>query len=245
MGKRLSSLLHKAGRLVKLSVALLLIPPVIGLAQGLERHIDAVVIGARSFGEWVRLGALGYLGVHLLLYKPKALFRVQHRLLSRLSAWLFGGQVTTVNAKGERSERKPDKKAEKGKASGDGSQGSTLLVLSPYLVPLYAVLACAASWLFDRWAADADWLQAATAVLVGAGLVMHWVMTADDLQQDRGRFPLDAYLLALGIVGLVSLVIVSVSLPLAIPGFAVLSAYAEALSRTSALYSAVFHTLFL
>lgn len=230
MGKRLSSLLHKLGRLVKLSVALLLIPPVIGLAQGLERHVDAVVIGARSFGEWVRLGALGYLGVHLLLYKPKALFRVQHRLLSRLSMWLFGGQVTTVNAK-------------KDKGSGEGSQGSTLLVLSPYLVPLYTVLACAASWLLDRWA-DAGWLQPAAAVLVGAGLVMHWVMTADDLQQDRGRFPLDAYLLALGIVGLVSLVIVSVSLPLAIPGFAVLSAYADALSRTSALYSAVLDTLF-
>lgn len=237
MGKPFSSLKQFLGRLVKALIGVALVPPVIGLARGISHQLEPLPVGGRSFAEWGLIGAAGYLGLHLMFYKPATLFGVQHQLLFRLSTWLFGGQVTTVAPKGE-------KKPSKGKSSLEGASGSTLLVLSAYLVPLSTVLVCLASWVLRRWWVF-GWLEAGTAFLIGASLTMHWVMTADDLQQHRERFPLDVYLPALGLIGLISLLIVGACLPLAAPGFSVPMLVAEALAQAGASYAAVFHALFL
>jgi len=235
MGKPLSILTRWLGRLVKALIGAALVPPVIGLARGISHQLEPLPAGGRSFAEWGLIGTAGYLGLHLLFYKPATLFQAQHQLLSRLSAWLFGGQVATVAPKGER-------KSSKVKSPSEG--GSTLLVLSAYLVPLYSVLVCLASWVLHRWW-GLGWLDAGTGVLIGASLTMHWVMTADDLQQRRERFPFDVYLPALGLIGLISLLIVGGCLPLAAPGFSVPGMLAEALAQAGAIYAAVFRALFL
>ena len=236
MGKAFSTLKQTLGRLVKALIGFALIPPVIGLARGVYQQLEPLPAGSRSFAEWGLIGTASYLGVHLLFYKPAALFQVQHRLLSRLSTWLFGGQVSTVAPKGE-------KKPPKDKSSSGGASGSTLLVLSAYLVPLYAVLVCLASWALRRWLGS-WWLDAGTGFLVGATLTMHWVMTADDLQRHRERFPLDVYLPGLGLIGLISVLIVGACLPLAVPEFSLPSLLADALAQAGAIYAAVLHALF-
>jgi len=241
MTKRISNLLHILGRLVKAALGLLLIPLVIGIVLGLRRQLDGVLLGDRLFTDWAILGGASYLGIHLLLYKPAALFSIQHGMLSRISLWLFGGQVTTVEPPKAGSKDKEKKKAAKG--NGGGAQGSTLLALSPYVVPLYAMLACGLDWaLRQRW--EAWWIDAGAAVLIGAALTMHWVMAADRLQQDRERFPIDAYVLALGIIGVVSLLIVTACLPLAAPGFSLPGLLADAFTGAAGIYSAVLRTLF-
>lgn len=238
MGKLLSTLSRRLGRLVKALIGLALIPPVIGLALGITRQLEPLLAGTRSFAEWTAIGAVSYVGVHLLFYQPKTWFGMQHRLLSRISTWLFGGQVTTVGSKGE-------KKSAKGKTpSSEGAQGSTLLVLSPYLVPLSTVLVCVAAWLLNRWW-SVWWLDAGTALLLGASVTMHWVMTADELQQNRERFPLDVYLPALGLIGLISLLIVGGCLPLAAPGFSFVRALAEGFANAQGIYTTLIERLFL
>ena len=79
---------------------------------------------------------------------------------------------------------------------------------------------------------------------MGATLTMHWVMTADDLQQHRERFPLDVYLPGLGLIGLISVLIVGACLPLAVPEFSLPSLLADALAQAGAIYAAVLHALF-
>ena len=242
MATPLSNALHWLGRFVKILIGVSLIPLALGIALGIRQQLERWLIGPKSFAEWVALGALSYLGLHLFVYKPQLLFRVQHRLLSRLSVWLFGGQVATTTPKGEPS--KNDKKGKgKSKGAGEGSQGSTLLVLSPYLIPLYTLFACLASWVLKRWLTPAL-VDPATGFLVGATLMLHWVMAADDLQQDRNRFPPDAYLLALSLIAVVTLVVVSLCLPMAVPDFSLPSVFAEALARARAIYTSVLHTLF-
>lgn len=243
MGELTSTLANWLGRLVKFIIGLCLIPPFVGLAMGIWQQLDGAMAGSKSFGEWAMIGGTSYVGVHLFLIKPKALFLAQHRLLSKLSVWLFGGQVTTEPSKGStRSEKKPDK-PEKGAKSSEGPQSSTLLVLSPYLVPLYAILACVAAWGIGRWT-DVPMLDQITGCLVGAAVSLHWVMAADDLQQNRSRFPFDAYLLALVLIGIVSSVMVALCLPLVVVPFSIPAVFADALRQSHALYSAAFDVLF-
>ena len=239
----MSTVARWIGRLVKLVIGCLLVPPFLGVAAGIWRQLDEAAAGSKSFADWVLLGVVGYVGVHLFVVQPKGLFRAQHRLLSTLSVWLFGGQVTTEPPKGEkRSEKKSDKTG-KDKGSAESAQGSTLLVLSPYLVPLYAILVCVAAWAVKRWL-SAPMLDPVAGVLVGASLSLHWVMAADGLQQNRKRFPFDAYLLALVLIGLMSAVVVALCLPMAVPSFSVPGVFAEALRRSQAIYTAVFQALF-
>ncbi|MBI4323060.1 MAG: hypothetical protein HY596_02145 [Candidatus Omnitrophica bacterium] len=235
----MSTVARWIGRLVKLVIGLLLVPPFLGVAAGVWRQLGEGAAGSKSFADWALLGIVGYVGVHLFVVQPKALFRAQHRLLSTLSVWLFGGQVTTEPPKGE----KKSEKTEKGKGSAEGAQGSTLLVLSPYLIPLYTMLACVASWVLKR-SLHSELLDPITAVLIGASLSLHWVMAADDLQQNRKRFPVDAYLLALVLIGLVSSVVVALCLPMAVPSFSVPGVFAEAMRQAHAIYAAVFGALF-
>jgi hypothetical protein len=91
---------------------------------------------------------------------------------------------------------------------------------------------------------EADRVDAIAGLLIGASLSFHWVMTADDLQQHREQFPIDAYLLALGVIGLVSLLIVTLCMPLAVPGFSLPGVLAETLTTAGTLYTSVLHTLF-
>ena len=240
----MSTVARWIGRLVKLVIGLLLVPPFLGVAAGIWQQLDEGAAGSKSFADWVLLGIVGYIGVHLFVVQPKGLFRAQHRLLSTLSVWLFGGQVTTEPPKGEPRSEKKSEKTEKGKGSAEGAQGSTLLVLSPYLIPLYTMLACVASLVLKR-SLHPELLDPTTAVLIGASLSLHWVMAAEDLQQNRKRFPVDAYLLALVLVGLVSSVVVALCLPMAVPSFSVPGVFAEALSRAGLIYSTVLRMLFI
>ena len=240
MAKATSSPLHQLARLVKNLIALLLIPIFLGLVQGLRQEMDAHLVGGRSMYDWVMAGVVGYMIIHLFLYRPTAVFQFHHRVLSVLSKWLFGGQVSTA----ESMDDKPSgKRKGKPRAPSEAPQESTLLVLSPYLVPFYTVMLCAFSWMVSRWIAGST-LGGVVGALIGASLSMHWIMTAADLQEHREQVPFDAYLMALVIIGLFSLLIVMVCMPMAVPDVSLPSMLSDAIERTRAIYSAIIQTLF-
>ena len=242
MAKSISKLLEWVGRLIKGLIGLLLIVPLITMGIAVLDQLSAIPVGSRSLAGWAVIGSWSYLGVHLLFYKPTTLFRTHHRMLSKLAIGLFGGQVSTATPAGggEKPKARGKARAERG---GESSQGSTLLVLSPYLIPLYTLLVCVGSWISRRWWESTS-VELVTGLLLGASLTMHWVMTADDLQQDRDRFPLDAYLPALAIIGLISLFVVCLCLPLAVPGFSPPSVLTDTFVHSKAVYLAAVRTLF-
>ncbi len=248
MGKATSKLREGFGLFVKALVGLALVPPLIGLIAGTLRQLDVVVIGSRSAGSWAAMGAVGAVGVYLFLYQPVALFRVQHRMLSGLSAWLFGGQIATGGAQADSGKRAKGKaKAEPVAGAGTAASGSTLVVLSPYLVPLYTLLGALAAWAARGWW-PADAVDAVSAVWLGAALMFHWIMAARELQELKGnkeRVPFASYLLSVALIGLGSLTLVVVTLPASVPGVSVSSVFADAVGLTRNAYVTVFRTLFL
>ena len=249
MAKARSKISQIIGRLVKGAVGILLIPPVLGMALGLYRPLKAIGAGEWSCAQWFFWGAASYVGFHLLLYKPRTLFGLNHALLARLAVWLFGGQVSTVGGEGAEAAPAAPKPKGKGKGKGkdkdtkSGAGASTLVVLSPYLVPLYVVLVCVLTWAATQWV-SASFLNAFVSLLIGVALCFHLVMTADELQQDRDRFPIEMYLIALTISSLFSLMITGLCLPMALPELSWSSLFGEAASSTGLIYAAIFRTLF-
>jgi len=238
MAKIVSRVSHSISRVIKGLVGIVLIPPAIGLALGIARQLSVVPAGRYSYSTWWHWGIVGYVGMHVLFYKPRALFRVHHAMLARVARWLFGGQVSTT----EGGESKGKKSASKGKGQS-GGEGSTLVVISPYLVPLYVVLISVLAWAASHWIASA-WVTGVMVCLMGASVSFHLAMTAEDFQEDRERFPIELYVMAMAISSIVSFIVVSVCLPLVLPDFSMPGVFLDAASSAQTIYATVVQTLF-
>ena len=220
----------------------IVLPLAIGLLQSLLEQLERVSLSGGTFRQWVGWGFMTYVGVHVLLFRPSGLFRISHRVFSSLAIWLFGGQVATVE------EPKGGKAAGKGAAksgpSDPASQGSTLVAFSPYVVPVYPILVCAVGWLLARWW-DRMFLDGPVAFAVGVTMAFHWLMTADDLQQQRRRWHLETYLLALSLVFVLTLLLGAACLPWAVPELSFVDTLGVGFSRTHTIYRTIIQRLFL
>lgn len=225
------------GRLLKVVVVAVVVPLAIGLFTAIREQLALVsASGDVTFQQWVTWGFVSYVGFHTLLYRPVTLFRASHRLFSTLALWLFGGQVASVDRSTGGKGRDTSRKAE--------GQGSTLVAFSPYVVPLSTALVCVVGWLAGRWV-ERRFVDGPVGVLIGATIAFHWLMTADELQQQRQRWRIETYLLAIGLVFVVTLLIGATCLPLAVPGFSIGQAVADGFSRAQQIYTSLIQRLFL
>jgi hypothetical protein len=239
-----SSLSAGLSRIIKAAMVIVIVPLTIGLLQSFLKALDVPTAAGRTYRQLAVWGFTAYVGMHVLLYRPAGLFRISHRLFSTLAVWLFGGQVATVEAKaGGKGKRG---KGEEGGGSDTRAvgEGSTLVAFSPYVIPLYVILASLSAWLL-RHHIDPQWIDAPAGFLIGFLFAFHWLMTAEDLQQQRDRWHVETYLLAIGLVFALTLLIGGACLPLAVPGFSFVSALSDGLARTQAIYSILIESLFL
>ncbi len=231
-------------RLIKVVMVAVVLPVAAGLLLGILQQLDRVSVGRMTARALIDRGFLTYVGLHLLLYRPVPLFRASHRMFSVLAIWLFGGQVSTVGDAGSGGERGGK---ERGKKGGGGehqsAQGSTLVAFSPYVIPLYTVLVCALGWILTRWW-DPAWVEQPISVLIGVTIAFHWIMTADELQQQRKRWHVETYLLALGLVFVLTLLVAAACLPWALPDFSFVQALSDGLASTQAILTAIIQHLF-
>ena len=240
MGKTSSKVIGVLSRLVKAVMVVVLIPLAVGLLTGVLLQLDLVSFSGATFRRWIEWGFTTYVGIHLLLYRPARLFQVSHRLFSVLAVWLFGGQVSSVGESGGGGKGKGGK----GGKADPAAQGSTLVAFSPFVIPLPMILVCAGTWLASHWL-DRALVDGPAAFLIGVTSAFHWFMAADELQQQRSQWHVETYLLAIGLVFVLTLLLGGACLPWAVPEFSFTRALADGLSRTQEIYSTLVQQLFL
>ena len=239
-----SSLATGFGRLIKVCMVALIVPLTVGLLQSFLEALEIRTSSERTYRELVTWGFVTYVGMHVLLYRPTGLFRISHRLFSALAVWLFGGQVASVEAKRPRTGKRGKSEEGGGGETRTSGEGSTLVAFSPYVIPLYVILASLAAFLL-RHRVSSKWVDDPTGFLLGFLIAFHWLMTADDLQEQRDRWHVETYLLAIGLVFVLTLLIGGACVPWAVPGFSFVSALSDGLARTQAIYTMAVHRLFL
>ena len=244
MANVFSDITGALGRVVKWLMVAVLVPLAVGLLLGMLEQAELVVMAGASARDWIQWGFASYVGMHLLLYRPVPVFRASHRLFASLAVWLFGGQVASMEGGGGGGSKGKASKGGKGGKGDPALSGSPLVAFSPYVIPLYVILVCAAGWLLAHWV-DRMFVEAPLSVLVGVTMAFHWLMTADDLQQQRARWHLETYLLAISLVFVLTLLIGGACLPWAIPEFSFVRALADGFSKTQAIYTTLVQRLFL
>ena len=231
-------------RFVKAVMVAVVLPFAIGLLASIRGQLELVRVPGATFREWVEWGFVTYVGLHVLLFRPTSLFRVSRQVFSSIAVWLFGGQVTSVEDPGDGKGSKKGSKSEAKSGTNDqAAEGSTLVAFSPYVVPIYTVLVCAAGWMLDRWWSHLS-VDGPLAFCIGLTLAFHWLMTADELQQQRRRWHLETYLLALSLVFVLTLLVAAACLPWAVPEVSFVRTLAEGFSRAQAIYASLLQRLF-
>ena len=238
-----SSLAAALGRLIKVCMVALIVPLTIGLLQSFLAALEVRTSSGRTYRELATWGFVTYVGMHVLLYRPTGLFRVSHRLFSVLAVWLFGGQVASVEAKSAGKGKRGKHEEGGGGETRTSGEGSTLVAFSPYVIPLYVILVSLAALLL-RHRVDSKWVDDPAGFLLGFLTAFHWLMTADDLQQQRDRWHVETYLLAIGLVFVLTLLIGGACVPWAVPEFSFVAALSDGLARTQALYAWLVNRLF-
>ena len=239
MVKAFSKIGEVIGRLMKAVVVIILVPLAIGLLLGILEQLELTRIGSHSARQLVTWGFSAYVAIHIILYRPETLFQLSRRVFSAIAVWLFGGQVSSVEERGGGKA----KSGKAGKASAS-AQGSPLVAFSPYVIPSYLALVCGSAWIAARWMSH--WrLDAAISVLIGMTIAFHWLMTADELQEQRKQWHVETYLLAIGLVFVLTLIIGGACLPLALPEFSFVRALGDGVARAQMMYAAIIQRLFL
>ena len=230
------------GKTFRILVGLLLVPAAIGAMQGFLAELERSGAGARPF----MLGLAGYLFFHLVIYKASWLYGASHACLSRVSAVLFGGKVavgenaeSAAPSKKSRKADKPDTKT--GRRSSDG--GSTLVALSPLLVPTYALLAAAGVGLAGWWWDVGRW-QAWSLGAISALLTFHWLMTLELIQEEQENIASAGYTLTVVLVYVISLTLTAAALPLAVRDFSMPTFLSSSCEAAKTLYVAIIRQLF-
>ena len=231
-------------RLVKSVMVVLLVPAVIGLVQATLHYLDTIPLQHRTASYWIQWGFVAYTAVHLLLYRPRPVFLASHRMFSVLATWLFGGHVTSVED-GSAATRTSRRRRTRGNGDevSSGAAGSPLLVFSPYVIPFYTLLVCGLASLLRPWV-PAMYLEIPAVFLVGVTLAFQWIMTADDLQEQREQWYMETYLLAIVFVFLFTLILACVTLPWVLPSFSFSAAMADGVARAHAVYDGIWRQLF-
>jgi hypothetical protein len=223
-------------RLIKSLMVAVLLPLPVGMLTGMLERLELISLSGGTYREWVTWGFMTYVGFHVLIYQPAPVFQASHRVFATVAAWLFGGQVASVDDGGGRG------KGGKG-PKGAAGQGSTLVAFSPYVIPVYTVLTCLLGWAAGQWA-DRKFTDGPLSFLIGVTMAFHWLMTANDLQQQRARWHIETYLLAIGLVFLLTLLLGGMCLPWAFPEFSFVRAIGDGLGHTQSIYRAVALELF-
>ncbi len=224
-----------------------LLPVVIGLLLGVREQLTLVSLSSGSARQWIEWGVATYVGIHVLLYRPVALFRGSHAVFSSMAVWLFGGQVASTDRATSSSAKKrtKDEKGEKAERGERSVKGSVLVAFSPYVVPVLTVLCCIAGWGLKRWMGSSTDLDEPLYFLIGMSIAFHWLMTADELQEQRSRWHLETYLLAVNLVFGVTLVIAAACLPLVASELSFVQMLSNGFSQAQAIYTALIQRLFL
>jgi hypothetical protein len=184
---------------VKFIIAVLLLPVCAAAGQTLWQVMRACG-GADITLVPIAGGAACWLAIYLLLPKPMWIYVFGHELTHVLWVWLFGGSVKKFKVTSNGGHVIVDKT-------------NFIIALSPYFVPLYAIMvvgAFIAGHLIWNWKDFFVWFH----LLIGAAYAFHVTLNAHVLKTQQSDITSQGYLFSVVVIFLGNVLVLLIGLPL-------------------------------
>jgi len=218
-------------RIFKTVIGVLILPLAAGFSAAFYKQFGQIDIFFTKGQQYFLGGIIAYCLIQLFLFKPVYLYVLGHESVHAIATWLCGGKVTSFDI-----------------SSSGGSVGTTksnwFISLSPYLVPIYAVVLIVLYYLAGG-VFKVILPQTYFMFLLGMVLAFHVVMTVDTLKMRQPDLLKVGRLTASVFIYLVNLTIVSGALALLFNGFSFRSFANSAYFSSIGIYRVLFNQLFL
>ena len=169
-----------------------------------------------------------YVMINIIFYRPTYLYVLGHEAVHAGVAWLFGGKIKSF------------KVSEEGGGVGT-DKSNTIIELSPYFVPIYAILITVVYFVI----ASSYNINGSTFVfLIGFALAFHIVSTIEILKIRQPDIVKSGYFFSIMMVYILNIVVISVIFGLIFPAFGLKKFTLDLWAVSRGVYIAIAKQLF-
>lgn len=217
---------------LKTAIGILLLPFVASVSIAFYRqfgNIDVIFTAEQQYFLW---GIITYCAIQLLLFKPAFIYVLGHEAVHALATWICLGRVTSF-------------KISPSGGSISTSKSNLFISLSPYFVPIYAILSIILYYVVNDVFFWGFLARPYFMFLLGVMLAFHIVMTVDTLKIRQPDLVKAGYLTSLILIYVINLIIAAGTLGLLFESFSFRSFIKSAYFQSLGIYRYVFAQLFL
>lgn len=214
-------------RVIKIIIGVLAVPFAFGASIAFRDNF--VLIKELTNGlNYLIWGISSYAILHLLLYKPTYLYVLGHESVHAGVAWLFGGKVKSF------------KVSEEGGSVGT-DKSNTAIELSPYFIPIYAVII---TMIYFVIASSYNINSSLFVFLIGFALAFHIVSTVEVMKIRQPDIVKSGYLFSVVIIYVFNIMVISAMFGLLFPSFSLGKFFIDTWLLSKGVYVATIRQLF-
>jgi hypothetical protein len=184
-------------RIFKFVIAVLSVPFLIAASYSLYNEIGKIY-SLDSNQQFFILGAIVYLVIHTVLFKPNVVYIFGHELTHALAMFISAGKVKSFKV---------------GKKGGEvkGTKSNLFISLAPYFFPTYTLIVILL-WIFAKQFWDMRDFVSVFLFAVGLTLTFHFVMTVEFLKTKQPDLIKSGYLFSIALIYFINLSIAALIL---------------------------------
>lgn len=213
--------------ILKFLSAILAIPVAAGASIAFYKNFLLVKELSVSINYFIG-GAVTYVVIHLLFYKPTFLYVFGHEAVHAGVSWIFGGKIKGFKASKEGGSVSTDKV-------------NAVVELSPYFIPIYAIVVTLIYFLI----ASSYRINGSIFVfLIGFTLAFHLISTMEVMKTRQPDFLKSGYFFSIVLVYILNILVISVIFSLLFASFSMKHFFIDLLSVSRDIYMAIIRQLF-
>jgi len=212
---------------LKLIIGVLSVPIAVGVTIAFYKNLILIsaLSSSLSFFLW---GIASYAALHLLFYKPTYLYVLGHEAVHAGIAWIFGGKVKSF------------KVSEKGGSVGT-DKSNTIIELSPYFVPIYAIII---TLIYFIIASSYNINGSVFIFLIGFTLAFHMISTIEVMKIRQPDIVKSGYFFSIIVVYAFNIIVIALMFSLMFHDFSAKKFFIDSWNMTKGAYIAVWKQLF-
>lgn len=212
---------------IKFVVAILAIPIAAGATAAFYKNFLLIkeLSVNMSYFIW---GAVAYVALHILFYKPTFLYVLGHEAVHAGFSWLFGGKIKGFKVTSEGGSVATDKT-------------NAIIELGPYFVPIYAIIV---TLIYFLVASSYTINTAFFVFLIGFTLALHLISTIEVMKIRQPDFMKSGYLFSVVMVYVLNIIVIAFIFCLLFPSFSIKKFFLDLWRSSGDMYMAVIRQLF-
>lgn len=219
------------GKIFKTAIGILLLPVVAGFSVAFYRQFGNIEAVFTKGQQYFLFGIISYGLIQLFLFKPVYLYVLGHETVHVLATWLCLGRVTSFKISSQGG-------------SVSTSKSNVFISLSPYFVPVYAILAAVIYYFINDAFLLGFLAQSYFMFALGLTLTFHIVMTVDTLKTRQPDLVRAGYITSAVFIYAMNLIVISGVLALLFASFSFRSFINSAYFMSVDIYKTIFKQLF-